>query len=93
MELTSKIKADCRVSASLDGDTGESIVKVFAQADYAEGMSATAELPADDIPMELRARVQDALAAVLAYAEGKLGPRMAKALVKSAEVAAQFKEI
>lgn len=92
MELTTKV--DCRVSVSATlRENGELSVKVFGQAEYAKDRTATAEVSGADLPPAEVEAVKVALGAVLESASKKLGPRVARAIHKSVEVAAAHGEI
>jgi len=92
MELTTTIEATCRVAATLQDD-GSLTVSVFAQADYAKGASATAQITGDDIPDALRMRLQGVLKEILASVEDEVGPRLQRSVHKSLEVASAMGEL
>lgn len=90
MELKSQVNATCRVCATYE-ENGDLSVKVFGQAEYAKGASATAEV--SDVDPELVAQLSAVMQKILKASEAKLGPRLNRALLKSTEIAAQFGEI
>jgi hypothetical protein len=92
MELTTTIACRCRVSAGLEED-GRLSVKVFGEAEYAEGRTTTAEVPGHEIADALKDKLAAVLGEILAAATPALGPRVAKAIHKSTEVAAAHGEI
>lgn len=92
MELTTTIKATARVCATLEED-GTLSLKVFGAADYAEGVSTTAEVSGSELPAETSDAVKAALSNALLAAAEKLGPRIQRAVHTSATVAAAHGEI
>jgi hypothetical protein len=92
MKVVNEIDATCRVSAGLEDD-GTTSVKVFAQAEYAEGRPTTVEVAMHELPSELVENVRVALDAVREAAGPLLGKRIPQAISTSLEVAARFKEL
>lgn len=94
MELVSTITARTRASAGLEED-GSLSLKVFAEAEYAPGMTTTAEVQLAEIDPEKADAVKAALAAVLVDegVNALLGDRLPKAVLKSAEISAAHGEI
>jgi hypothetical protein len=91
MQLQTTIDATTRVSAQLEG-AGALRVTVFAQAAYAPGRTTTAAIEIAEIPEPLRAELARVLTAIHDQAAPALGPRLQRAIAKSAEIAAQMGE-
>lgn len=92
MELTTTVKCDTRVSATLEED-GRFSVNVFAAAEYAKGRTTTAQVAGHELDPEKVAAAAAALQALQEDAAAKLGPRLNRAIHKSAEVSAAHGEI
>lgn len=92
MKIKNEIECRARVSATLD-ESGTLTLNVFGQAEYAKDRTTTAQVGDADIPAKDRDAVAAALKAVLDGAAPKLGPRLARSISKSAEVAAAHGEI
>ena len=90
MKLVTTIECQPRAVASLEED-GTLAVKVFASAEYAPGMTTTAEY--HDVSSEKKEALKAALQAVLDEASEKLGPKIAQAVYKSTEISAAHGEI
>jgi hypothetical protein len=90
MELTSTVHCTTRVLATLHED-GELALKVVGHAEYAPGRTTSAEVV--DLPAEISDPVKAALMAALEAGAVALGPRIARAIAKSAEVSAAHGEI
>lgn len=92
MELTTRITAQTRVSATLE-ESGTLSLKVFAESEYAPGRTTTAEVPMSELPQPVQDAVAAALREALEAAAAVLGRRVARAILKSTEVASGFGEI
>lgn len=92
MELTTTITCRTRVVATLE-ETGELSLKAFAETEYAPGRTTSADVGLAEFPEAVRAELKTALEAALTAAAATLGPRIAAARLKSAEVAATYGEI
>lgn len=82
MQLTTSTTCEVRVFATLNPD-GTLSLKLTAHAEYAKGMSTSAEIPQSDLPAEALTEIKDKLAALLVGQEEKLGVRLQHAIHES----------
>jgi hypothetical protein len=92
MQLTTTVDAQLRVSARLEDD-GTGTVKVFATAEYAPGMTTTAESSQEDIPEDVKESILAGLRAARDAAAERMGKKIQQAVHRSTEVAAAKMEI
>lgn len=93
MNITTTIKAQVRVVASLEADTDQLTVKTFASGEYAKGRTGTSEVGTHEIPADLQSRLKDVLKDIQKAAERTLATRLQHSLFKATEVARSMGEL